>query len=84
MPLTAYVLISLLEADEPATSIAVSEAAFCLVAVSTTDIYTLVLKTYALALCRVSEAEQLMKQVISQAEETASSMHWELPAGSGM
>lgn len=84
VPLTAYILISLLEAGEPVTSRAVSEAAFCLLAVNTTDIYTLALRSYALALSGVLDAKLLMEQMINQAVETSSTLHWELPAGVGM
>lgn len=82
-PFTAYVLISLLEAGEPSSSGAVSEAAFCLLQDKTQDPYTLVLKAYALALARLSEAEAIIEQLISQAVENSHSMYWEIPAGAG-
>merc|ERR1719187_2149275 len=44
VPLTAYVLISLLEAGEPGSSRAISEAAFCLRADKSKDSYTQALK----------------------------------------
>lgn len=84
MPLTAYVLISLLEAGEVTSSRAVMEAAFCLDADTSKDPYTLALKAYSLALSDSSKAEQAVQNLINVAEETANSMHWELPAGSGM
>ncbi|XP_042877971.1 alpha-2-macroglobulin-like isoform X7 [Penaeus japonicus] len=83
VPLTAYVLISLLEAGEVTSSRAVMEAAFCLDADTSKDPYTLALKAYSLALSDSSKAEQAVQNLINVAEETANSMHWELPAGSG-
>lgn len=84
VPLTAYVLISLLEAGEPSTSKTVSEAAFCIHADKSDNPYTLVLKAYALALSGETNAELVVQQMINKAVETSNSMYWELPAGSGM
>lgn len=84
VPLTAYVLISLLEAGEVTSSRAVMEAAFCLDADTSKDPYTLALKAYSLSLSDSPKAEQAVQNLINVAEETTNSMHWELPAGSGM
>lgn len=83
VPLTAYVLISLLEAGEVTSSRAVMEAAFCLDADTSKDPYTLALKAYSLSLSDSPKAEQAVQNLINVAEETTNSMHWELPAGSG-
>ncbi|KAK7070012.1 hypothetical protein SK128_004122, partial [Halocaridina rubra] len=83
VPLTAYVLISLLEAGESSASRAISEASFCLHADTTDNPYTLVLKAYALALSHDAKAESVIKQLIELAVQTTNSMYWELPAGSG-
>ncbi|XP_047484789.1 alpha-2-macroglobulin-like isoform X4 [Penaeus chinensis] len=83
VPLTAYVLIALLEAGEVTSSRAVMEAAFCLDADTSKDPYTLALKAYSLSLSDSPKAEQAVQNLINVAEETANSMHWELPAGSG-
>nr|AJE25828.1 alpha-2-macroglobulin [Macrobrachium rosenbergii] len=84
VPLTAYVLISLLESGEPHTSKAISEAAFCLNADKSENPYTTVLTAYALALSQESNADNVVQKMISLATETSNSMHWELPEGSGM
>ncbi|XP_068236577.1 alpha-1-inhibitor 3-like isoform X6 [Palaemon carinicauda] len=84
VPLTAYVLISLLESGEPHTSKAISEAAFCLNADNLENPYTTVLIAYALALSQESNAEKVVEKMISLATETSNSMHWELPKESGM
>lgn len=84
MPLTAYVLISLLEAGESSSSATVSDAVHCLKSRSTQDLYTLVLNAYAFALSGVPDAEEVMTQLISQAVETSSTMYWDLPAGASM
>ncbi|XP_064106159.1 alpha-1-inhibitor 3-like isoform X3 [Macrobrachium nipponense] len=84
VPLTAYVLISLLESGEPHTSKAISEAAFCLNADKSENPYTIVLTAYALALSQESNANNVVQKMISLATETSNSMHWELPEGSGM
>lgn len=84
VPLTAYVLISLLESGEPHTSKAISEAAFCLNADKSENPYTTVLTAYALALSQESTADNVVQKMISLATETSNSMHWELPEGSGM
>nr|XP_053637252.1 LOW QUALITY PROTEIN: alpha-2-macroglobulin-like [Cherax quadricarinatus] len=83
VPLTAYVLISLLEAGEPPSSAAISEAAFCLLADQSQDPYTAALKAYALALSGLSEAQSVIEKVINTAMENSHSMHWEIPAGAG-
>ncbi|KAK4309869.1 hypothetical protein Pmani_018530 [Petrolisthes manimaculis] len=83
VPLAAYILVSLLESGELATSRTVSEAAFCLLADNTQDPYTLALKSYALALASAPEAEMVVQQLIALATVTPTSMYWDLPAGSG-
>lgn len=81
VPLTAYVMISLLEAGERPSSPLVVEAAKCLANDYSQDPYTLALKAYALALGRLPEAQQMLDQLLDQAVVAKNSTHWELPRG---
>ncbi|KAK4317436.1 hypothetical protein Pmani_011444 [Petrolisthes manimaculis] len=78
VPLTAYVLISLLEAGEEPGSSAVTNATICLNSYSTHDPYTLALKAYALALAQNAEAQIIMQQLMNKAIVRKNSTHWEL------
>ncbi|CAL4111582.1 unnamed protein product, partial [Meganyctiphanes norvegica] len=78
VPLTAYVLISLLEAGEPRSSKAISEAAYCLQANQSIDPYTQALKAYALSLANLPEGQSAVDSLIKMANEDSSSMSWEV------
>jgi len=85
VPLTAYVLISLLEAGELGSSKTISNAAKCLRADRSRDSYTQALKAYALSLGNLPEAQSTVDTLISLANEDSSSMYWEgvnTPGGS--
>ncbi|XP_071524144.1 alpha-2-macroglobulin-like isoform X2 [Panulirus ornatus] len=81
VPLTSYVMISLLEAGEDPASAHVSAAAQCLKADTSQDPYTLALKAYALALGRLPEGEAVLQQLLDLAIVAKNSIHWELPKG---
>ncbi|XP_071524048.1 murinoglobulin-2-like isoform X2 [Panulirus ornatus] len=83
IPLTAYVMISLLEAGEDPTSCFVCHAAHCLKADTSDDPYTLALKAYAFALARLPEAESVIQQLLDKSIITRNSMNWEMPSGPG-
>ncbi|XP_071524396.1 alpha-1-inhibitor 3-like [Panulirus ornatus] len=83
VPLTSYVMISLLEAGEAPTSSNVSAAAKCLKADTSQDPYTLALKAYALSLGRLPEGETVLQQLLDQAIVAKNSTYWELPKGPG-
>ena len=81
-PLTAYVLISLLEGGEEATAPPLDLAVQCLNAVTSTHPYTLALKAFALALANRTEAAAAVQALETAATTTSNSMYWEL-SGSG-
>ena len=83
MPLTAYILTSLLEAGELTVSKPITEAAFCLVSDKSEDPYTMALKAYALALAETSEAAIQLTQLLAKAQRTKDGMYWELPPTNG-
>ncbi|XP_050718244.1 alpha-1-inhibitor 3-like isoform X4 [Eriocheir sinensis] len=83
VPLSAYILTSLLEAGELTTSRAVSEAAFCLVSDKSNHTYTQALKSYALALAGDPRAATLLTQLLAKATTSADGLYWELPSSDG-
>ncbi|XP_069170765.1 alpha-2-macroglobulin-like [Procambarus clarkii] len=83
VPLTAYVMIALLEANDQSCSQADCLAAQCLQADSSSDPYVMALKAYAFALARLPEAEVILQKLLEQAVVTKNSTHWELPKGPG-
>ncbi|XP_064089812.1 alpha-1-inhibitor 3-like [Macrobrachium nipponense] len=83
-PLTAYILISLLESGSSTTDPTVQKALRCLIEDNSGDSYTLALKAYALALSKIPEAPGVLQQLLNQATVTKNSTHWELPKGSGV
>lgn len=82
-PLTAYVLVALVEAGEEPTSKPLDRATQCLTRDTSTHPYTLATKAYALALARRPEADAavtaLMEAAVNDKEET----YWKLPQGQG-
>ena len=85
MGLTSYVLISLLEAGEDATSRAVSEAQFCLAAnEDPTEPYTLALTAYALALAGSPRAEETLDALLVLGESSPSGLSWRVGGGSAV
>ncbi|XP_069170675.1 alpha-1-inhibitor 3 isoform X3 [Procambarus clarkii] len=83
VPLTAYVMIALLEANDKSCSQADCLAAQCLQADSSSDPYVMALKAYAFALAKLPEAEVILQKLLEQAVVTKNSTHWELPKGPG-
>lgn len=81
VPLTAYVLVSLLEAGEEPDDPAVINATMCIKSHTTHYAYTLALKAYALALAGDAEAQTVMQQLMDKAIVRKNSTHWELPRG---
>lgn len=69
MPLTAYVMIALLEAGEEPTSAAVRGAVRCLASKEEQDVYPMTLKAYALALAKLPAADALLQQILKIIEE---------------
>ncbi|XP_071547683.1 alpha-2-macroglobulin-like protein 1 [Panulirus ornatus] len=85
IPLTAYVLISLMEAGADPSSAEVTRATACLLD-STRDLldpYVLALKSYALALARHPDARQTLQLLLDQAVVQSNSTFWNLPDGPG-
>nr|AYV97196.1 alpha-2 macroglobulin [Portunus trituberculatus] len=78
-PLTAYVLVSLLEGGEQPTAPPLDMAAQCLNGVSSRHPYTLALKAYAMALAGRPEAADVLTELESIANVTSNSMYWKLP-----
>ncbi|KAG7169000.1 Alpha-2-macroglobulin-like 3 [Homarus americanus] len=83
VPLTAYVMISLMEAGEELHSPVVLSAAGCLAVDSSHHPYTLALKAYALALARLPTAQVALQLLLDQAVVTPDFMYWELPSRYG-
>lgn len=81
-PLTAYVMISLLESGLKATDPSVINATQCLRSHSTQNIYVMALKAYAFALAGHPDTPQLIQMLLDLATETRSSLHWDLPHSS--
>lgn len=84
MPLTAYVMISLLEAGSQPSSPEVSMAATCLADHNNVlDPYILALKAYALTLARHRDAPRTLQLLLDQAVVLSNSTYWNLPNGPG-
>nr|AEC50080.1 alpha-2-macroglobulin [Pacifastacus leniusculus] len=83
VPLTAYVMIALLEANDKSCSPSVCLAAKCLQADSSQDPYIVALKAYAFALAKLPEAAAVLQKLLEQAVVTKNSTYWVLPKGPG-
>ncbi|XP_071524073.1 alpha-1-inhibitor 3-like [Panulirus ornatus] len=83
VPLTAYVMIALLEAGEEASSPSVVEGSRCLAGDFSQDPYTQALKAYALALAKLPEAQEILDQLLEQAIVAKNSTYWEVSKGQG-
>lgn len=81
IPLTTYVMISLLEAGEDPSSPTIDLARQCLSKDTSQDPYTLALKAYAFALAKFPEAQKTLQQLIDLAVITKNATYWELPKG---
>jgi len=78
--LTAYVLISLLETGLCLSPSVVADAVFCLRGESESDMYTLVLTTYALSLLGERRlAEESLKRLLGMATKQQDLLWWEKP-----
>lgn len=78
MPLTAYVLIALLEAGVPADAPIVTQTTRCVSDDTTRDPYTIALKAYALALAGHPRYTAVLQQLLELAVEDDEGMYWEL------
>ncbi|XP_063596598.1 alpha-1-inhibitor 3-like [Penaeus indicus] len=81
VPLTAYVLIALLEAGVPINTPIVLDAGRCVLADSSNDPYTLALKAYALALAKDPNAQRVIQDLLSLAVVENNALYWNLPQG---
>ncbi|XP_063601516.1 alpha-2-macroglobulin-like protein 1 [Penaeus indicus] len=78
VPLTAYVLIALLEAGVPASDSIVIQTTRCVLDDTARDPYTIALKAYALALHGHPRYTAVLQQLLELAVEDDEGMHWEL------
>nr|XP_053636062.1 alpha-1-inhibitor 3-like [Cherax quadricarinatus] len=84
VPLTAYVIISLLEAGTSPSEPEVSGALECILSSSyTLDPYVLALEAYALALARHQDTPKVLQQLLNQAVMKTDTLFWKFPAKSG-
>nr|XP_045625235.1 murinoglobulin-2-like isoform X1 [Procambarus clarkii] len=83
VPLTAYVMIALLEASDESCTASSCLAAQCLRADTSHDPYVMALKAYAFALAMLPEAEAVLQKLLAQAVVTKNSTYWVLPKGPG-
>ncbi|XP_042884512.1 alpha-1-inhibitor 3-like isoform X2 [Penaeus japonicus] len=81
VPLTAYVLTSLMEAGTLSTARIVTDAIRCVLSDSSSDPYTLAVKAYALALAKQPESQGLLQQLIDMAVVEENAMYWEPRTG---
>ncbi|XP_069955764.1 murinoglobulin-1 isoform X2 [Cherax quadricarinatus] len=81
VPLTAYVMIALLEAGLDPNVEAVSSATTCVTDDLSQDPYTLALRAYALALAQHPKTQEVLQQLTDEAKETKNDMHWEIWSG---
>ncbi|XP_064093307.1 alpha-1-inhibitor 3-like isoform X2 [Macrobrachium nipponense] len=79
IPLTTYVMISMLEAGEDPSSPTVELAEKCITSQGSSDPYTLSLKAYALSLAKHPKAQETIKELLSLAVVTKNATHWDLP-----
>ncbi|XP_076068974.1 alpha-2-macroglobulin-like protein 1 [Oratosquilla oratoria] len=82
-PLTAYVLMALLEAGENAKAPAIQNAITCLLQEKALSTYAQAITSYALTLAQHPEAENYIQQLLGKATKTSSSIFWETPQGTG-
>lgn len=82
-PLTAYVLVALLEAGEDLTSKPLDKAVQCLNSDTSTHPYTLATKAYALALAGRPEAAAAVTTLLGAAVDSKDAIYWKLPEGQG-
>ncbi|XP_069182649.1 alpha-1-inhibitor 3 [Procambarus clarkii] len=78
VPLTAFVLISLLEAGVSPRTAVVTNACSCVTNDTSQDLYTLALKSYALALAKREEVYKVLPKLIERAKVTKDTMNWEI------
>ncbi|XP_070001311.1 alpha-2-macroglobulin-like protein 1 [Penaeus vannamei] len=78
VPLTAYVLIALLEAGAPADAPIVLQTTRCVLGDMTRDPYTIALKAYALALAGHPRYTAVLLQLLELAVEDDEGMYWEV------
>ncbi|XP_069174260.1 alpha-1-inhibitor 3-like [Procambarus clarkii] len=84
VPLTAYVIISLLEAGNDPSSPEVSGAVKCLLnSTSNLDPYILARESYALALARHIEAPRILQMLMDQAVVQPNEIFWKLQDNPG-
>ncbi|XP_068236210.1 alpha-1-inhibitor 3-like [Palaemon carinicauda] len=79
IPLTTYVMISLLEAAEDPSSPTIELAQKCIISNVSSDPYTLALKAYALTLAKHSRAQETIDELLKLAVVTKNATYWELP-----
>ncbi|XP_076066360.1 ovostatin-like [Oratosquilla oratoria] len=82
--LTAYVLITLLEAGETSQDNVIQRAIDCLIQQQQQEIlspYVQAITSYALALAEHPEAEQVFQELLLNSTESSNSISWHLPAG---
>lgn len=82
-PLTAYVLVALLEAGEDPTFKPLDKAAQCLNSDTSTHPYTLATKAYALALAGRPEAAAAVTALVEAAVDSTNETFWKLPERQG-
>nr|ADT91769.1 alpha 2-macroglobulin [Penaeus indicus] len=78
VPLTAYVLIALLEAGAPADAPIVLQTTRCVLGDMTRDPYTIALTAYALALAGHPRYTAVLLQLLELAVEDDEGMYWEV------
>ncbi|XP_063596628.1 alpha-2-macroglobulin-like [Penaeus indicus] len=81
VPMTAYVLISLLESGISADDPFVLNSIKCILSDSSSDPYGLALKAYALALAQHASSKKVLQELIDLATMEENIMHWDLPKG---
>ncbi|XP_076068702.1 alpha-1-inhibitor 3-like isoform X2 [Oratosquilla oratoria] len=82
-PLTAYVLLALLEAGQNEREDVVKTGIECLLRDEDPSSYTLALISYALALAGHSQTETYIQQLLGKSAKSSSSIFWESVAGPG-
>lgn len=82
-PLTAYVLVAMVEAGEDLASKPVVKAVECLARDTSTHPYTLATKAYALALAGRPEAADAVTDMIGAAVNDTDKTYWTLPEEQG-
>ncbi|RXG56539.1 Pregnancy zone protein [Armadillidium vulgare] len=78
--LTAYVVISLIEAGESINSTTISEALSCINASEpTTNPYSLAIKAYALALAKSPDTQAILDELMDISTNSDVGLYWEFP-----